>query len=117
MKRENEFVSSKLGRFTSRLDGSKRRRRNARPTYEPGGNDYADWVIVAVHGLREYLDHPYRRLLDVLHEMSRMVEKLGLAVARIPDFYTMCVRKQQLKVLIWRIMLRLSAELDDLGDV
>ena len=31
-----------------------------------GKGGYADWVILAIHGLREYLDHTYRQLLDVL---------------------------------------------------
>jgi hypothetical protein len=31
-------------------------------------------VIVAIHGLREYLDLPYRRLLDVLSEMPRITD-------------------------------------------
>jgi|GEM_PF-4239625 len=40
------------------------------------GGGYADWVIVALHCRREYLDHPYRRLLDVLPEMPGTVPKL-----------------------------------------
>lgn len=72
---------------------------------------------MAIHGLREYLDHPYRRLLDLLHEKSGIVEKLGLSVDDIPDFSTVCARKQRLKTPIWRILLQLSAELHDLGDI
>ena len=28
------------------------------PPIQKGGGGYADWVIVALHCLREYLDHP-----------------------------------------------------------
>jgi hypothetical protein len=45
------------------------------PPVRLGNGGYADWVIVAIHGVREYLDHPYRRLLDVLREMPRIVEE------------------------------------------
>jgi IS5 family transposase len=82
---------------------------------EPPETDFVE--IVAIHGLREYLDHPYRRLLDVLHEMSGIVENLGLAVDEIPDFSTVCARMQDLKMPIWRTMLGLSADLHDLGEV
>ncbi len=100
MKRGDEFVSSKLGRFTDRIVSLAQKAAvgEPAPAFEPGRNGYEDWVIVAIHGLRQYLDHPYRRLLNVLHEMSGIVEKLGLTVAEIPDFSTVCARKQRLKM-------------------
>jgi IS5 family transposase len=82
---------------------------------EEGG--YADWVIIALHGLREYLDLPYRRLLDVLREMPDIVEKLGLSIEELPDFTTVCARKQALKMRVWRVLLRLSVSLFDTGEV
>jgi hypothetical protein len=44
-------------------------------------------VIVVIHGLREYLDLPYRRLLDVLHEMHEIVERLKI----MPTELTLCM--------------------------
>jgi IS5 family transposase len=119
VKREDEFVSTKLGRFTSRIVSlaQKAVAGEPAPAYEPGENGYADWVIVAIHGLRKYLDHPYRRLLDVLQEMGGVVEKLGLEVSELPHFTTVCARKQRLKMPIWRTLLGRSADLHDLGDV
>jgi len=38
------------------------------PAYRPGEEGYADWVILAVQGLKEYLGHPYRKLMDVLRD-------------------------------------------------
>ena len=67
-----------------RLVGSEGRRR------------YTDWVIVGLHGLREYFGHPYRQLLDVLSEMPGIVAKFDLKVAELPDFTTVYTRKQEL---------------------
>lgn len=63
-----------------------------------GDDGYDDWVIIVIHGLREYLDLPYRRLLNVLHEMHGVVEKLDLEPSELPDFTTVCAQKQQLKM-------------------
>ena len=112
-------MPSKLARFTDRCvalsqkvvgsDGEQPIKK------EEGG--YADWVIIALHGLREYLDLPYRRLLDVLREMPDIVEKLGLSIEELPDFTTVCARKQALKMRVWRVLLRLSVSLFDTGEV
>lgn len=113
------FVSSKLARFTSRVVSLAQKvvAGAPEPAVQKGNGGYADWVIVAIHGLREYLDHPYRRLLDVLHEMHGIVAKLGLEVSELPDFSTVCARMQQLQMPIWRVLLRLSAELHDIGEI
>jgi len=36
---------------------------------------------------------------------------------KCPDFTTLCTRKQDLEIRIWRVLLRLSVELHDLGEV
>lgn len=87
------------------------------PPLAEGNGGYADWVIVAIHGLREYLDHPYRRLPDVLAEMHGIVADLGLSVDELPDFTTVCTRKQELVMAVWRVLLRESAALHDTGAV
>jgi hypothetical protein len=46
------------------------------PAYRPGKNGYADWVILAVQGFKEYLNHDYRKLMDVLREMPGVAESL-----------------------------------------
>jgi len=85
--------------------------------FEPGGNGYADWIIVALHGLREYLDHSYRRLLDVLQEVPGIAAKIDLAVAKLPDFTTVCVRMQTLQMAVWCVLLRVWVDLSQTGDV
>jgi len=119
VKREDGFVPSKLARFTDRVVSLAQKAvvGEPAPALQDGDGGYADWVIIALHGLREYLDHPYRRLLDVLHEMHGIVAKLGLAVDELPDFTTVCTRKQDLEMRIWRVLLRLSADLHDTGEV
>lgn len=112
-------MPTKLARFTGRCVALAKKAVGNEPD-DPvtlGDGGYADWVIVAIHGLREYLDHPYRRLLDVLHEMPGIVETLGLTPDELPDFTTVCTRKQDLQMAVWRVLLRLSAGLHDLGAV
>ncbi len=119
MKRAQVDVHSKLARFTERCVelSQKAVGSGSKEPLSKGKDGYADWVIVAIHGLREYLDHSYRRLLDVLREMPAIVAKLGLSPDELPDFTTVCARKQDLKMPVWRMLLQLSAELFDTGEV
>ena len=112
-------MSSRLSHFTDRLVTLAKRAVSDEPSpaVKRGDGGYADWVIVAIHGLREYLDLPYRRLLDVLHEMQGIIKKMDLKPSELPDFTTVCARKQQLKMSVWRVLLRLSADLHDTGEV
>lgn len=48
--------------------------------------------------------------------MHGVVEKLNLKPSELPDFTIVCARKQQLKMAVWRTLLRLSADLQDTGD-
>jgi IS5 family transposase len=110
---------SQTSRFTSRVVSLAKKAvaGEPAPAVQKGDGGYADWVIVALHGLREYLGHSYRQLLDVLHEMPRIVAKLDLEVAELPDFTTVCTRMQDLEMARWRVLLRLSADLHEPGDV
>ena len=112
-------MQTKIARFTNRVVSlaQKAVAGEPKPAYEPGDSGYADWVIIALHGLREYLYHPYRRLMDVLYEIPRIVGILGLEPSELPDFSTVCARYQRLKMPVWRVLLRLSAELHELGEI
>jgi len=59
---------------------------NPKPALLRGHGGYADWVIVSIHGLKTSLDLPYRRLLDVLHEMPLICRFLDLEPFELPDF-------------------------------
>lgn len=91
-------MPSRLSRFTDRLVTLAKRAvcGDLDTADKKGDGGYADWVIIVIHGLREYLYLPYRQLLDVLHEMHGIVEKIGLKTDELPSFTTVCARKQQL---------------------
>ncbi|MDL0122139.1 IS5 family transposase [Halobacterium salinarum] len=112
-------MQTKLARFTREVVALAQKAvvGNAKPAVQRGTGGYADWVIVSIHGLKTYLDLPYRRLLDVLHEMPRIARILGLERSQLPDFTTVCARMQTLKMPLWRTFLRLSAELHDTGEI
>ncbi len=112
-------MSSKLARFTSRVVSLAQKAvvGTPNPAFRPGENGFSDWVIVSIHGLKTYLDLPYRRLLDVLHEMPRIARILDLEVSQLPDFTTVCARMQGLKMPILPLLLQLSAELHDTGEI
>ena len=63
------------------------------PAYRPGEEGYADWVILAIQGLKEYFNHDYRKLMDVLREMPKVANALDLTVETLPHFSTVCARK------------------------
>ena len=74
MKRVDSVVHTKIARFTETVVtlAQKAVVGNTNPALQRGNGGYADWVIVSIHGLKTYLDLPFRRLLDVLHEMPRI---------------------------------------------
>jgi len=49
--------------------------------------------------------------------MEELVENLGLEVDELPDFTTVCARYQELKMAVWRALLRHSADLVRTGSV
>ena len=50
-------------------------------------------------------------------EMPNIAGKLGLSVDELPYYTTVCTRKQDLKMRIWRVLLRASASLHVFGKV
>lgn len=74
-------------------------------------------MVIALHGLREYLDIPYYRLLDILHYMPDSVETFELPVEESPDFTTACARTQAVKMRAWRVLFRLSMNRVDTGAI
>ena len=119
MKRDGLDVQTKVARFTRHVVtlAQKAVVGNPRPAVRKGDGGYADWVVISIHGLKTYLDLPYRRLLDVLYEMPRISRILGLEPNQLPDFSTVCARMQTLKMPLWRDFLRLSAELVNTGEI
>jgi hypothetical protein len=112
-------VQTKTSRFAERVVSlSKKAVAGApAPAYRPGREGYADWVILAVQAFKEYLNHDYRKLMNVLREMPRVADSLGLTVETLPHYSTVCARKQAIPMNRWRAILDASVELYDLGEV
>ena len=87
------------------------------PAFRPGKHGYANWVILAIQGLKEYFDHQYRKLMDVLREMPKIANILGLTPETVPHYSTVCARKQGIPMKRWRAVLDYSVESYDLGEV
>ena len=79
------------------------------PAYRPGKDGYADLVILAFQGFKEYFAHDYRTLMAVLREIQRIAKSLGLTAETLPHFSIVCAR--------WRAILNASVELHELGDI
>jgi len=67
-------VHTKLARFTNKVVtlAQKAVVGTPKPAVQRGDGGYGDWVIISIHALKMYLDHPHRRLLNVLNEMPRI---------------------------------------------
>lgn len=87
------------------------------PAVKKGDGGYADWVFLAIHGLKEHLGHPYRQLLDVLAEMPGIVRRLGLSIDELPHYTTVCHAKERLYMDSWRQFLDVSSDLHELGEI
>ena len=112
-------MGSELARFTSTCVSlaQKAVAGPPAPAVKRGDGGYADWVIIALHGLKEHLGHTYRQLLDVLSEMPRIARFLGLSIETLPHFTTLCHAKERLYMPNWRRFLTISTTLHNLGEV
>lgn len=61
--------------------------------------------------------HPYRQLMDVLHEMPRIRRQLGLSIDKLPHFTTVCHANKRLYMPNWQRLLEFTSDLSDLGEV
>lgn len=112
-------MTTKLARFTRTCVAlaKKATAGTPGPAVKIGDGGYADWVMIAVHGLKEHLGHSYRQLMDVLHEMPRIRGMLGLHRGELPHYSTVCHAKEQLYMPTWRTFLAASTHLLDLGEI
>jgi len=108
---------SKISRFTSKavtlakntVDG---RGEIAAPE---GAGGFADYAFVTLHCLRIYLDESYRNALDLLSKMPHILAEIGLEEGGLPDHSTLVKAFDRFQMKIWRVLLRLSAQLHDLS--
>jgi len=109
---------SKISRFTSKAvqlakNAVGERGEVAAPN---GGGGFADYAVVSLHCLRVYLDKSYREALDLLSEMPHILGKIGLKPADLPHHSTLVKWFDRIKTALWRVLLRLSAQLHDPSD-
>jgi IS5 family transposase len=78
-----------------------------------GGGGFADYAVVSLHCLRISLAKPYRDTLDLLSEMPQILAEIGLEKADLPDHSTLVKAFDRIKMAVWRVLLRLSAQLHD----
>jgi hypothetical protein len=112
-------VQATVSRFTSRVVSLAKKATGDRsePAVQRGEGGFADWVIVTIHALREFKSSSYRAILDELSQMDDVVGKLDLEPGELPDFTTVCARYQELKMAVWRALLRHSADILQPGSV
>ncbi|RQG89381.1 IS5 family transposase [Natrarchaeobius chitinivorans] len=106
---------SKISRFTGKVVTLAKsavggRGESAAPQ---GGGGFADYAVVSLHCLRIYLEKSYREALDLLSEMPQILAEIGLEKADLPDHSTLVKAFDRIKMAVWRVVLRLSAQLHE----
>jgi IS5 family transposase len=106
---------SKTSRFTSKTvtlakNAVGGRNESAAPE---GGGGFAEYAVVSLHCLRIYLEKSYRMALDLLSEMPQILGEIGLDAADLPDHSTLVKAFDRIEMAVWRVLLRLSAQLHD----
>ena len=66
---------------------------------------------MVLRGIQEYFGQPYCRLIDVMCEVPGIVAKFDLKMNEQPDFTTIFTRTEDLEMRIWRVQMRVSAQL------
>ncbi len=79
------------------------------------GGSFVDYALVSLHCLWIYLDESYRNALDLLSEMPHILAEIGLEEGDLPDHSTLVKAFDRFQMNIWRVLLRLSAQLHDLS--
>jgi len=106
---------SKISRFTSKAVTLAKNAVGGRGEVAApeGGGGFADYAVVSLHCLRIYLEKSYRETLDLLSEMPHILAEIGLEAADLPDHSTLVKAFDRLEMEVWRVLLRLSAQLHD----
>ncbi|SDY35822.1 IS5 family transposase [Halobellus clavatus] len=106
---------SKISRFTSKAVQLAKNAVGGRGEVAApeGGGGFADYAVVSLHCLRVYLKKSYRETLDLLSEMPHILGEIGLKPADLPHHSTLVEWFDRIKTALWRVLLRLSAQLDD----
>ena len=109
---------SKISRFTSKAVTLAKNAVGGRgeAAAPEGGGGFADYAVVSLHCLRIYLEKSYREALDLLSEMPQILAEIGLEEGDLPDHSTLVKAFDRFEMKVWRVLLRLSAQLHDTAD-
>jgi IS5 family transposase len=109
---------SKISRFTSKAVTLAKNAVGGRgeAAAPEGGGGFADYALVSLHCLRIYLEKSYREALDLLSEMPQILAEIGLEEGDLPDHSTLVKAFDRFEMKVWRVLLRLSAQLHDTAD-
>ena len=87
------------------------------PPVRKGGGGFADWLILAVHCLRERETETYRSVVDKLRIMPPIRNVLGLDRDELPHPSTLCKAMDRLTMALCRRLLQRTTQLQELGGV
>ena len=109
---------SKISRFTSKAVSLAKNAVGGRgeAAAPEGGGGFADYAVVSLHCLRIYLEKSYREALDLLSEMPQILAEIGLEPGDLPHHSTLVKAFDRFEMKIWRVLLRLSAQLHDTAE-
>ncbi|MFB6283237.1 MAG: IS5 family transposase [Halobacteria archaeon] len=111
-------MQTKLSRFTDNLVRlAKKSFDGEKPALDKGGDGYSDWVTVSIYGLKQYLGHTYRVLMDVLTEMPGIIKQLELTLPNLPNFSTVSNNIEEIKYRKCDNMLKNSTNYQKEGEV
>lgn len=112
-------MSSKLTHFADGCVSLAKKACDERREVLTGGvNGCSGWLILALYGLEQYFDRPYRGLMGVLREMPRIIRQLGVKSSELPHHYlTVCSSIQSISTNKCRKVLKYSTNFAETGDV
>jgi IS5 family transposase len=78
-----------------------------------GGGSFAEYAMISLHGLRIFLGETYEMIIDRLEVMPPILDVIGLEPDDLPDPSTLNKWLDRIKMAVWRVLLRHSAQLHD----
>ena len=73
------------------------------PAALEGGGRFPDYVMIPLHCLRIFLEKSYEMTIDLLENMSPIVQEIALEPA---DPSTLCKAFDRITIETWRVLLR-----------
>jgi len=81
-----------------------------------GGGSFAEYAMITLHGLRILLDESYEMTIDRLEVMPPILDIIGLEPDDLPHPSTLCKWFDRIRIDVWRVLLRQSAQLHTPSD-